>query len=378
MAFGRFLCFTLLFVSFSLTINPQATAQSPQAPPPMAGQSAGQAVQNDAGVPAKNPAVFPDAAAKESAAPPESAVPTVSAPPATESAAPAESAVAAESGAPAKQDSPAAQLRIGGGDLLNISVYGLPDFAQDVRVNSSGDAYLPLVGYVQLAGLTPDQAQAVIENRLREGGFVNSPHVTVFLKEYVNQSATVTGEVNRPGVYPMLGSRRLLEVLANAGGVTTRAGKYVTITHRDHPDEPVKVTLPSDLAKSPKDNVEIFPGDTVVVNRAGVVYVVGEVQRPSGLVMDNYERMTVMQAIALVGGTTSVAAMNSAKLIRTTPTGRQELELPLKKILYAKQADVDLKPDDIIFVPGSFGKKAAKRSVDSVIAVSQGLALYRP
>jgi polysaccharide export outer membrane protein len=359
MAFGRFLCFTILIVLLGLAINQQAAAQDTKSPAPPAAPSAGQAVQNDAGDPAKTPAVFPDAAAKESAAP-------------------TESAVAAEPGMPARQNSPAAQLRIGGGDLLNISVYGLPDFAQDVRVNSSGDAYLPLIGYVQLAGLTPDQAQAVIENRLREGEFVKNPHVTVFLKEYVNQSATVTGEVNRPGVYPMLGSRRLLEVLANAGGLTTRAGKTVTITHRDHPEEPVKVTLPSDLAKSPKENIEIFPGDTVVVNRAGVVYVVGEVARPSGLVMDNYEKMTVMQAIALVGGTTSVAAMNNAKLIRTTATGREELELPLKKILYAKQADVDLKPDDIIFVPASFGKKAAKRSVDSVLAVTQGLALYHP
>lgn len=352
MAFRRSLCFTLLIVFLGFTINQRAAAQDTQVPMPAAGQIAGQVEGNDTGSPAKPPG-FPDAAAKESAAPPES-------------------------GTPAGQVPSPAQLRIGGGDLLNISVYGVPELAQDVRVNNSGDVYLPLIGYVQLAGLTPDQAQTVIENRLREGEFVKSPHVTVFLKEYVNQSATVTGEVNKPGVYPILGKQRLLEVLANAGGLTTRAGKTVTITHRDHPDEPVKVDLPTDLAKSPKDNIEIFPGDTVVVNRAGVVYVVGEVQRPSGLVMDNNGRMTVMQAIALTGGPTSVAAMNSAKLIRTTATGREELELPLKRMLSAKQPDIDLKPDDIIFVPGSFGKKAAKRSVESVIAVSQGLALYRP
>ena len=353
MVFERFLCFTLLVVSLVFATDRQAAAQSAQAPTPVAGQNAGQARQNDAGDASRASAVFADTAAKESAAP-------------------------AESGAPVGQDSSAAQLRIGGGDLLNISVYGLPDFTQDLRVNSSGDAYLPLIGYVQLAGLTPDQAQAVIENRLREGEFVRSPHVTVFLKEYVNQSATVTGEVNRPGVYPILGTRRLLEVLATAGGLTPRAGKTVTITHRDHPEEPVKVALPADLVKSPKDNIEILPGDTLVVNRAGVVYVVGEVARPSGLIMDNNEKMSVMQAIALAGGTTSVAAMNSAKLIRTTDKGREELELPLKKILYAKQADIDLKPDDIIFVPGSFGKKAARRSVESVLAVTQGLAIYHP
>jgi polysaccharide export outer membrane protein len=346
MACGRFLCYTLLIVSLVFPIE-QVVAQNAQAP-----AIAGQAVQDDAARPATSGA-FSGGTAREAAAP-------------------------AESGAPAGPDSSAEQMRISGGDLLSISVYGVPELAQDVRVNNSGDVYLPLIGYVQLGGLTLDQAQTVIENRLREGEFVKNPHVTVFLKDFVNQSATVTGEVNHPGIYPILGTRRLLEVLAAAGGPSQRAGKTATITHRDHPEEPVKVNLPADLAKSPQDNIEILPGDTIVVNRAGLVYVVGEVQRPSGLVMDNNEKMTVMQAIALVGGPTPVAAMNSAKLIRTTATGREELQLPLKRMLSTKQPDVDLKPDDIIFVPASMGKKAAKRSVDTVLAVTQGLAIYHP
>jgi polysaccharide export outer membrane protein len=349
MALGRFLCFTLLVVSLVFTIDRQATAQNVQTPTEVTGQ----ARQNEAGAPAAASTAFSATTAKESAAP-------------------------AESGTPAAAGSFAPQLRIGGGDLLSISVYGVPELTQDVRVNNSGDVYLPLIGYVQLAGLTPDQAQTVIENRLREGGFVKNPHVTVSLKDYVNQSATVTGEVTKPGVYPILGTQRLLEVLATAGGLTQRAGRTVTITHRDHPEEPMKVNLPADLTKSPKDNIEVLPGDTLVVNRAGVVYVVGEVQRPSGLVMDNNEKLTVMQAIALAGGPTSVAAMNSAKLIRTTSTGREELGLPLKKMLSAKQADIDLKPDDIIFVPSSFGKKAAKRTAESALAITQSMAIYRP
>jgi len=334
MARGRFLCFTLLILSLVFPIERQAGAQNDAARPPAA------------------VSVFGDSATKEVAAPAESAA--------------------------AVSDTAAAQMRISGGDLLNISVYGVPELTQDVRVNNGGDVYLPLIGYVQLGGLSLDQAQTVIENRLREGEFVRNPHVTVFLKDFVNQSATVTGEVNRPGVYPILGTRRLLEVLAAAGGPTGRAGKTVTITHRDHPEEPVKVNLPADLAKSPQDNIEVLPGDTILVNRAGLVYVVGEVQRPSGLVMDNNEKLTVMQAIALTGGPTSVAAMNGAKLIRTTASGREELPLPLKKMLSTKQPDVDLKPDDIIFVPSSLGKKAAKRSVDSIMGITQTLAIYRP
>ncbi len=353
MAFGRFFGFALLIVSLVLTINGQAAAQNTPESAPAAGPPVPQAVRNDAARPAGTSAVLGDSALKETAAPPEL-------------------------GALAAPDASAVAVRITGGDLLSFSVYGIPDLAQDIRVGNAGDIYLPLIGYVQLAGLTLDQAQTVIENRLREGEFVKNPHVALSLKDYVNQSAIVTGEVNRPGIYPIMGSRRMLEVLAAAGGLTPRAGKTVTITHRDRPEEPVKVDLPADLAKSPKDNIEILPGDTLLVNRAGLVYVVGEVQRPAGLVMDNYEKMTVMQAIALVGGPTSVASMNGARLIRTTATGREEMHLKLNRMLSAKQADIPLQPEDIIFVPGSFGKKAAKRGAESALTITQTLAIYHP
>jgi polysaccharide biosynthesis/export protein len=372
MALGRFFRFAFLMVSLVLTIDRQTAAQNAPTLAPPAAQNTEPAIHDNAGAQAAVQAgaqagvpagVFATATGKESAAPPESGAPL-------KQEASASTSTSASTSAP--------QLRIGGGDLININVYGIPEMAQDVRVNNGGDIYLPLIGYVQVGGLTPDQAQTVIENRLREGGFVNNPHVTVSLKDYVNQSATVTGEVTKPGVYPILGTQRLLEVLATAGGLTPRAGKTLTITHRDQPDEPVTAKLPSDLAKSPKDNIEIFPGDTVVVNRAGVVYVVGEVTRPSGLIMDNNEKMTVIQAIALVGGTTSVAAMNSAKLIRPSPNGRKEVPLALAKMLSGKQTDVGLEPDDIIFVPASFGKKAARRTAESALTVTQSLAIYRP
>jgi len=353
MAFGRFFCFSLLIVSLVFTIDGQAAAQDAPTSAPAAGPSVPQAVDNEAAGAAETSPFVVDRAPRETAAPPEL-------------------------GAPAATEASATPLRIAGGDLLSFSVYGIPDLAQDIRIGNAGDVYLPLIGYVQLAGLTLDQAQTVIENRLREGEFVKNPHVALSLKDYVNQSAIVTGEVNRPGIYPIMGSRRMLEVLAAAGGLTPRAGKTVTITHRDHPEEPVKVDLPGDLAKSPKDNIEILPGDTLLVNRAGLVYVVGEVQRPAGLVMDNYEKMTVMQAIALVGGPTSVASMNGARLIRTTATGREEMHLKLNRMLSAKQADIPLQPEDIIFVPSSFGKKAAKRGAESAIAITQTLAIYHP
>ena len=355
MASGRFLGFSLLLVCLVFTNCEQAPAQD---------------------TPASVPGNGPHVLQPENAAPPASpaAGPSVI----TTAPTPKESAAPPEPGAPPMSMASRGEVRITGGDLLSFSVYGIPDLTQDIRIGNAGDAYLPLIGYVQLGGLTIDQAQTVIENRLREGDFVRNPHVTLVLKDFVNQSAIVAGEVMRPGVYPIMGSQRLLEVLAMAGGLSPRAGKTVTITHRDHPDDPVKVNLPGDMEKSPAENIEIFPGDTLLVNRAGLVYVVGEVQRPAGIVMDNYEKMTVMQAIAISGGPTPIASMNKARLIRTTPTGREEIPLKLNHMLAAKQTDIALKPEDIIFVPGSLGKKAAKRSADSALAIGQALAIYRP
>src|SRR5882757_4509116 len=99
------------------------------------------------------------------------------------------------------------------------------------------------------------------------------------------------------------------------------------------PWQAAPVLKPDESAKS---NIDVFPGDTVVVSRAGVVYVVGDVKKPSGVIMDNGTDMTVLQAIAMAEGTNRTAKLNNAKLIRTTPTGRQELPLPLKDMLSSK------------------------------------------
>jgi polysaccharide export outer membrane protein len=270
------------------------------------------------------------------------------------------------------------EIAIGGGDLLNISVYGASDLTQEVRVSPMGDIYLPLIGHVQVGGLTAEQAQAIIEGRYRDGHFINDPHVTVFIKEYATQGVTVMGEVAHPGVYPLLGARRLFDLLAAAGSVTEKAANRATITHRNQPDQPVTVTISKDPAESARSNVEVLPGDTIVVPKAGMVYVVGEVGKPSGIIMDQNGSMTALQAIAIAGGTTPYASTNHSRLIRKIGTGREELPLPLNRILQAKAADVELQPEDIIFVPASAGKRAAKRSLDAIVNMSAALAIYRP
>src|SRR5207302_6667167 len=265
-----------------------------------------------------------------------------------------------------KNQGSSSTLRLGAGDLLEISVYNVPELSTKARVSSNGDVYLPLIDYVHVGDLSLEEAQAVVEKRLSDGGFVKNPHVTIFLNEYASQSVTVLGQVTRPGAYPILGDKRLYDIISAAGGLTDKAGKTVSISHRDKPDQPVKVTLAEGLAQTPESNVVIEPGDTIVVQRAGIVYVVGDVARPAGFLMDS-DHLTVLQAVALAGGTNKTAKLNGAKIIRKTSEGMVETPVHLKKILQSKGPDMPLRADDILFVPNSAGKSAAYRAADVVV-----------
>jgi polysaccharide export outer membrane protein len=267
-------------------------------------------------------------------------------------------------------------LRIGSGDLLEISLYGGSDFNQVARVSESGDIVLPLIGQVHVDGLTSQQAQALIAAQLVEGQYYKHPQIVVFIREYATQGVSVLGEVNKPGVYPRLGDRRLFDMISAAGGYSPRAGTTVTITHRGDPDNPQTVQISNDPIRSQFSNVEIQPGDTIFVSQAAIVYVVGDVSKPSGFAMQNNENMTVLQAIAMAGGAHNTAALNNARLIRRGSQGIEEIPMPLKKILQAKAADPMLQPGDILFVPASAGKSVAKRSVEAILQAATGVTIY--
>ena len=265
---------------------------------------------------------------------------------------------------------------IGEGDLLKVSVLGAPESDQEVRVGADGSIFLNFVGKVQVAGQTTEQAQTMIAKKLVVGGFFRDPQVSVFAKEYATQGVSILGEVQKPGVYPLLGGRTLFDVLSLAGGTTNRAGKLVSITHRDTPQKPNTVTMSNDAAESVHSNVDVFPGDTIVVSRAGVVYVSGDVHKPSGVVMENGSDMTVLQAIAMAEGVLPDAALNKSKLIRRTPNGPQEIPLRLKDMFASKAPDVHLQAEDIVFIPNSAAKSVGKRSLDAIISTATGLIIY--
>jgi polysaccharide export outer membrane protein len=270
-------------------------------------------------------------------------------------------------------------IRIGVGDLLHITVYGAPDLTTEDRVNGAGTITMPLIGTVHVAGLNTEQAEQLIATRFRDGELVRDPQVFVFQKEFAAGGIAVMGEVQKPGVYTLIGDRRLLDAISVAGGLTPRAGQAVTITHSSEPDKPTIVDLNYfDPSQSPAANVEVFPGDTVVVSRAGVVYVVGAVAKPAGFVMENNQKLTVLQVVALAGGTLRTSSLKGTKILRGTPDGMQEIPIPLNKILQAKALDPYLEAQDILFIPNSPGKQAAITAGQAAVAVATGLAIYRP
>jgi polysaccharide biosynthesis/export protein len=276
-----------------------------------------------------------------------------------------------ETAAPESSPNP---LRLGTGDLIEVSVYNVPELSTKARVSSAGDIYLPLVDYVHVGGLSSAQAEALIQQRLSDGGFVKNPHVSLFVQEYASQGASVLGEVARPGVYPVLGQQRLFDVISAAGGFTEKAGQSITVTHRTEPEKPVTVPLARNATDSPEGNIAVFPGDTIVVRKADVVYVVGEVGRPSGFMMDG-GHLTVLQAIALAGGTTRTAKLGGTRILRKGAAGISETPVELKKILEAKSPDMAMQADDILFVPTSIAKAAAGRTIDAVIQTASALSI---
>lgn len=269
-------------------------------------------------------------------------------------------------------------LLLGAGDLLEIRVFGAPELSDVTRVSGAGEIVLPLAGTIRVAGESVETAQKQIEQKLLDGGFLRDPHVNILVKEFASQGISVLGEVAKPGIYPLLGSRTLFDAIAAAGGTTNRAGRTVVIAHRGaQTSAETTIVLSKDGKDAAKENVELRPGDTVMVAKAGIVYVSGDVKTPGGYLLDNNENLTVLQAIALAQGLNPTAASRSVRIIRKNSGKLEEIPVELKQIMEAKAPDVSLESEDVLFVPTSTSKSAARKSLESIVEVATGMAIYR-
>jgi polysaccharide biosynthesis/export protein len=162
-------------------------------------------------------------------------------------------------------------LKLAPGDLIEVSVYNVPELSAKARVGKSGEIYLPLIDYVHVGGLGVEEAQELIRKRLEGGGFVRNAHVTIFLDESASQGVTILGEVARPGIYPAVGERKLYDLISAAGGFTATAGRKVSVIRQGRQSDPITINLPRNLADDLQDNIEILPGDTITVPRAPII-----------------------------------------------------------------------------------------------------------
>lgn len=262
-----------------------------------------------------------------------------------------------------------------------------------VRVDASGYIPLSMIGRVRAAGLTVEELEGSIAKKLE--AHLRMPQVSVSVTEFRSQPVSVIGEVNNPGVHQLQGRKTLVEMLSLAGGLRPDAGPLVKITRQMQfgrtplpqavVDASGQYTVAEialkDLveAKSPQENVLIRPYDVISVPRARMIYVVGEVGKSGGFILDGQEPITVLKALSLAQGLGKSAAPQNAKIIHQAIEGGKGVEstVRLNKILQGKSPDLPLQAEDILFVPGSAPKKAAARAVEAAIQAGTGVAIFR-
>lgn len=253
----------------------------------------------------------------------------------------------------------ASDYRIGRQDLLEIRVFGLEELNQTARVSSDGSISMPLLGRLEVAGLTKTDLEARIAALLEER-FVRDPQVTVFVKEYESKKVAVSGAVRSPGTYEMLGDKTLLEMISMAGGLDKDLGSDIIVFRRDENGNTAR--LPVDLERlvydaDPSLNLTIAPGDIIYVPTIEKVriFVSGAVKNPDLYEVPRSEPVTVLKAVTLAGGTTDRAAEKRVQIFRTDEDGnRVVLEVNLRKIKRGKAEDPILQKDDVVLVPESF------------------------
>lgn len=264
-------------------------------------------------------------------------------------------------------------LLIGPGDLLRISVLRESELDQRVRVLDSGEISVALVGKVAVQGLTPAEAADRIATRYRDGKFLLHPDVSVFVEDYATEKVTVIGQVVHPGSFSIAGPRTLIDVLSLAGGLTEDADRHIVIERGLENGQRIRVFLSNHADAALNADVLVRPGDTVMVPKAGIVYVLGDVAHPGGYVMQNDSQLTVLQAIALAAGASKTASEKHVRLVRNVDGLTQSIELPLRDMERGRQPDVPLQANDILYVPFSLGKNVSLGIANIAAAASTAL-----
>jgi polysaccharide biosynthesis/export protein len=283
-------------------------------------------------------------------------------------------------------------LLIGPGDMLHVVVFDEPELEQHARVTDSGELPLLMGGNVKVAALTPEAAAAAIEKALVDGHYLVHPRISLTVEQYATQNISIIGAVKNPGAYPITTGRTVPDAIALAGGLADDASRNIVI-QRHGTGELLTYFLSNDPtvtpdASAPGANVTkngallsratiVYPGDTIRVARADLVFALGDMGRPGGFpVVNNDAPLTVLQLVAIAGGTNKTAAPGRARLLRKAPDGSvQDIPISISDMQKGKVPDRSLQANDILYVPFSFMKNASL-GVVAIAAAATGAAIY--
>jgi polysaccharide biosynthesis/export protein len=267
-------------------------------------------------------------------------------------------------------------LLIGPGDMLHVQVFDTPELDQSVRVTDAGEIHLLLGPTVRVANLTPSQAALQVRQSFIAGKYMVNPRISIVVEQYATENVSILGQVKAPGSYPIGTPRSIVDVLALAGGLNDAADRHITIERRSDPSQRVTYFVSNSSDQALNDSIRVYPGDTIVVPKAGIVYVMGDVGRPGGyLINSNDSKMTILQAVTMAGGTNKTSSAAHTRLMRKTGSGYEEVDVQLKDMQKGKQADMAAQPDDIIYVPFSYMRNIVVNS-SAILAAAGTAAVY--
>lgn len=293
---------------------------------------------------------------------------------------PATPAGAARRGSTSGEYFPSGDVPIGVGDVIEVSVLGVPDLSKTVEVSSSGNITLPYLGQVHVDGLTVFNLEKKLAT-LYDADLVNDPQVSVLIREYQSHSITLIGEVGRPGTYPMRSKTSLINALAMAGWINTKAGDKILI-HRAGSSPPsakestsagaevVEINF-KDLVKAGNEklNIELKSGDVVNVTSKDderFIYLLGGVNRPGAY--NTLKNLHLLEATASAGGLSPQAKGDKILIIRMNKEGeRLEITTNLDDVIKGKRENILLQENDVVFIPSRGTKNVRDELLNGII-----------
>jgi polysaccharide export outer membrane protein len=248
------------------------------------------------------------------------------------------------------------EFRVGPKDVLQIDVYGVDSLRNlEVTISEVGKMTLPLLGEVDVNGLTKSEVEEKLVRLLSESTLRN-PQVTVLIKQYQSKVVYLIGAVQKPGVYPLLSRQTLLETIVAAGGPAINAGLEIIVVRKQNGGEGTSLRLSLEdlmIKADARLDIPLQPNDIINIpaDREVVIYVLGAVKNPGALTVKLSSIPSLLKAITKAGGFSDRANQGDVRIRRTNPQGvEREIRVNARDIVRGKKKDVPLEPEDVIII----------------------------